>query len=61
MIYKLMPGKDPPIFRRRVGWFMQNRAFDTTKAREGIGYVPSVGLAEGLRKTGEWYIQNGII
>ena len=61
MVYKLLPGIDPPIFRRRVNWFKQNRAFSVAKAAAEIGYVPMVGIAEGLRKTGEWYIQNGII
>ena len=45
----------PPIFPRRVDWYRQNRAFDIGKAKREIGYQPRVGLAEGLRKTAEWY------
>ncbi|MFN2431253.1 MAG: NAD-dependent epimerase/dehydratase family protein, partial [Gemmatimonadota bacterium] len=52
---------DPPIFRRRVDWFRQNRAFDISKARERLGYRPRVGLAEGLRRTAEWYRAEGML
>jgi len=46
---------EPPIFRRRLDWFRQNRAFDIRKAKREIGYLPRVGLDEGLRRTGDWY------
>jgi nucleoside-diphosphate-sugar epimerase len=45
----------PPIFRRRVDWFRQNRAFDISKAKRDLGYDPKVNLATGLKRTGEWY------
>jgi nucleoside-diphosphate-sugar epimerase len=45
----------PPIFPRRVDWYRQNRAFDIGKAKREIGYRPRVSLAEGLRRTAEWY------
>ncbi len=46
---------DPPLFRRRVDWYMQNRAFSIEKAKRELGYKPRVGLMEGLAKTAEWY------
>ncbi len=46
---------EPPIFRRRLDWFRQNRAFDIRKAKREIGYAPRVGLDEGLKRTGDWY------
>jgi nucleoside-diphosphate-sugar epimerase len=46
---------DPPLFRRRVDWYMQNRAFSIDKAKRELGYKPRVGLMEGLAKTAEWY------
>ncbi len=45
----------PPIFRRRVDWFRQNRAFDISKAQREIGYKPGVDLKTGLMRTAQWY------
>lgn len=61
MLYKPFPGVDPPLFRRRVDWFRQNRAFDISKAKQELGYQPKVSLAEGLSKTAQWYREKGII
>jgi nucleoside-diphosphate-sugar epimerase len=58
--YKPLPA-EPPIFRRRLDWFRQNRSFSIDRARRELGYVPRVGLAEGLRRTGEWYRERGLI
>ena len=54
-------GIAPPIFPRRVDWYRQNRAFDIGKAKRELGYAPRVGLAEGLRRTGVWYRENGYL
>lgn len=54
-------GIHPPIFPRRVDWYRQNRAFDITKAKRDLGYAPKVSLAEGLRRTAEWYIAEGYL
>jgi nucleoside-diphosphate-sugar epimerase len=52
---------EPPIFRRRLDWFRQNRAFRIDKARRDLGWTPKVGLDEGLRRTAEWYRQRGML
>jgi len=54
-------GINPPLFPRRVDWFRQVRAFRIDKARAELGYVPRVGIDEGLRKTGIWYRENGYL
>lgn len=54
-------GINPPIFPRRVDWFRQVRAFRIDKARRELGYRPQVGIDEGLRRTGEWYKENGYL
>ena len=54
-------GIEPPIFPRRVDWFRQVRAFRIDKARRELGFVPRVGIEEGLRRTGEWYLSTGRI
>jgi len=51
----------PPIFPRRVDWYRQNRAFKIDKARRELGYQPKVDIDEGLRRTAEWYKQEGYI
>jgi nucleoside-diphosphate-sugar epimerase len=48
-------GIEPPLFRRRVDWFRQNRAFKITRARDELGYVPLVDLKTGLQQTARWY------
>lgn len=54
-------GIEPPIFPRRVDWFRQVRAFKIDKAKKELGYIPRIGIDEGLRRTGEWYTENGYI
>jgi len=51
----------PPLFRRRVDWFRQVRAFKIDQATRDLGYEPKIGIQEGLAKTGEWYKANGYI
>ena len=54
-------GITPPIFPRRVDWYRQNRAFDIRKAKRDLGYVPLVPLDEGLKRTYEWYRDEGLL
>jgi nucleoside-diphosphate-sugar epimerase len=51
----------PPLFRRRVDWFRQVRAFSIEKAKRELGYQPKVGIDEGLRRTADWYRTNGYL
>ncbi len=52
---------DPPIYRRRVDFFIKDRAFDISKAKEKLGYTPKVDLMTGLTKTAEWYREQGLL
>lgn len=54
-------GIKPPIFRRRVGFFTHNRAFDLSKAERSLGYVSRVDHDSGIRTTVEWYKRHGFI
>ena len=54
-------GRRPPLFRRRVGFFTHNRAFDLTKAREGLGYESSWSHRDGIRETIRWYREEGLV
>jgi len=54
-------GVRPPLFRRRVGFFTHNRAFDVTKAEERIGYRSKWPNREGIARTIEWYRGQGLV
>jgi len=50
-------GVAPPLFRRRVGFFTHNRAFDLTHARQRLGYRPRWQLEDGIAATTSWYLE----
>jgi nucleoside-diphosphate-sugar epimerase len=52
-------GIEPPIYRRRVEFFTKSRSFDISRARQVLGYEPTVGVREGVARTLEWYRQHG--
>lgn len=54
-------GIEPPIYRRRVDFFTKSRSFDIGKAKRLLGYQPKYGLHEGLRRTAQWYKEQGIL
>jgi nucleoside-diphosphate-sugar epimerase len=54
-------GIDPPIYRRRVEFFTNHRAFDISRARGDLGYAPQVSMKEGLRRTAAWYRDQGML
>ena len=51
-------GLEPPLHRRRVSFFQNNRAFSLDKAKRLLGYKPQVSLQEGIRRTIKWYKNN---
>ena len=54
-------GISPPIYRRRVDFFIKDRAFDISKAKRLLGYQPVVDLDTGLKKTADWYREQGLL
>lgn len=52
---------DPPIHRRRVGFFTHHREFDISKARRLLGYEPGVSVREGIERTIRWYTSHGLM
>jgi len=52
-------GIEPPLHRRRVRFFRNNRAFSIHKASQVLGYSPGVSLEDGLQRTVDWYRQQG--
>jgi nucleoside-diphosphate-sugar epimerase len=49
----------PFLFRRRVGFFTHNRAFDLSKAAHRLGYRSQWPHEDGIRATVEWYKEAG--
>jgi nucleoside-diphosphate-sugar epimerase len=54
-------GLEPPLHRRRVNWFVKNRAFSIEKAERLMGFHPEIGLDRGLRQTVRWYRTHGLL
>jgi dihydroflavonol-4-reductase len=54
-------GIEPPLYRRRVDFYRKSRAFDTTRARQELGYNPTVDLRTGIHLTAEWYRRQGLL
>ena len=52
-------GIEPPIYRRRVKFFTNNRWFDTSRARQELGFAPKVPLRDGIQRTLNSYRQLG--
>ena len=52
---------EPPIFRRRVDFYTKSRAFDTTRAQRELGFAPKVDLEEGIKRTADWYRNEGLL
>ena len=50
---------EPLISNSRVKFFTENRAFSNEKAQNELGYTPRVNFKEGVRKTINWYQENG--
>jgi dihydroflavonol-4-reductase len=50
---------EPPLYPRRLDFFLKNRAFSIARAQQDLGYQPKVGLDDGLRRTFDWYRQVG--
>lgn len=44
-------GVKPPIYRRRMDFYVSDAAFDCARARQVLGWEPRVDLEEGLRRT----------
>lgn len=54
-------GIEPPIYRRRVDFFTKTRAFDSTRARDEIGFIPERSFQGEVEAIADWYIRQGWI
>lgn len=54
-----MTGKEPRLTRSTVGLLSFSHTLDITRAKELLGYRPSVGMDEGLRRFSVWWKEAG--
>ena len=54
-------GLTPPLYRRRIKFFLNDRAFDTRKVRERLEYAFTHSDEEGLTKTAHEYMKQGML
>ena len=52
---------EPPLHRRRLDFFIKDRAFTGAKAKAELGFEAEVSLASGFRKTAQWYYREGLL
>ncbi len=51
----------PPLHLRRVAFFTNDRAFDSSKMRDRMGFEPAWDNQSGILDTARWYAENGWI
>jgi nucleoside-diphosphate-sugar epimerase len=49
---------EPPIYRRRVAFYTNDRKFNTAKLRNTLGYRPRFSNESGIAHTVNWYLDN---
>jgi nucleoside-diphosphate-sugar epimerase len=54
-------GRDPPFTLHRLESVCGKRLLGIDRARRELGYVPRVGLDEGIGRTVTWCIERGIV
>ncbi len=52
-------GIHPPIYRRRLEFFVKNRHYRIERLHRRLGYHPAMSLRDGLLATTEWYRRSG--
>ncbi len=52
-------GINPPIYRRRLKFFTNDRSFNTSKLQSVLGYTCAHSPATGLHDTAIWYQKEG--
>jgi nucleoside-diphosphate-sugar epimerase len=54
-------GIEPPIYRRRVDFFIKNRAFNTIKAETELGFKPTQTFSEEIKDIISSYRQSNLL
>ena len=54
-------GINPPLYRRRVDFFIKNRCFDISKAQRELQFAPARDFGDELRDIIAWYVREGLL
>jgi nucleoside-diphosphate-sugar epimerase len=54
-------GLSPPLYPRRTDFFRKERTFCVDKAERELGFSPKVCPRDGIDRTANWYMQQGLI
>lgn len=55
-MFRFLRMKRPPFATRYATWLIgRSTYYSTEKAEKQLGWKPSIGYAEGIRRTAEWY------
>ena len=54
-------GKQPPLHRRRMDFFVKSFVLNGDKAKRVLGFEPQTDFAEGARATAQWYRERGLL
>ena len=60
-LFVFLSGMSRQYFADEQDFIKNNRAFNIEKALNRLGYQPKVSLQEGMKRTAEWYKQNGYL
>lgn len=52
-------GLEPPLHRRRVAFYTKDRAFNTAKLRDRLGFTPRYSNEQGIVETARAYVAKG--
>lgn len=54
-------GIEPPLHRRRVDFFVKNRIFDISRARNELGFEAAQDFSDEAERVYRWYKQQGLL
>ncbi len=63
-IFSLIPGfqgENAPLTRSRVKFLTNSRMYSIERAQKELGYVPKIGLDDGMKETAAWYQKHGYL
>jgi nucleoside-diphosphate-sugar epimerase len=63
-LLEALPGISParlPLTQSRITFMTESRAYCGARAARELGFMPQVSLAEGLRRTVDWYRSEGLL
>lgn len=54
-------GLSMPLSLQRVKFLTESKKFSVVKGQELLGFIPKMNLDDGIKKTYNWYLENGLI